>query len=130
MNQLQAAVEKSNRDLQKIATKVNDDHGAEKSDASSSVAAASLPKNWHKVLDLKPTESAIAHKGADGTVDYWLVARGADTPPSKVLPIGTSADGVLIHNLEDGKDYTITPAGEWRSGSLTPQRQLTSFRKK
>ena len=124
MNQLQAAVEKSNRDLQKIATKVNDEHAAVPSSAEttdgSTVTVPSLPKNWHKILDIKPTDSAVAHKGADGSVDYWIVTRGVDTPPSKVLPIGTTADGVVIHNLEDGKDYTITPTGEWRNGSLTP----------
>jgi hypothetical protein len=123
MNQLQAAVEKSNRDLQKMATKVNADHPAASSttdapENTSPVTAGTLPKNWHKVLDVKPTESAVAHKGADGVVDYWIIPRGVDTPPSKVLPIGTSADGVIIHNLDDGKDYTITPTGDWRNSSL------------
>lgn len=123
MNQLEAAVEKSNRDLQKVATKVNASAAANEQTVradTSAATTASLPRNWHKVLDVRPTESAVAHKGADGAVDYWIVSHGADAPPSKVLPIGTSAEGVLIHNLDDGKDYTITPSGEWRSGSLNP----------
>ena len=131
MNELQVAVEKSNRDLQKIATKVNSEHAAtaapvdfgnEEHSAGLPVAGIQqkLPKNWHKVLDVKPTDAAVPHKGADGLIDYWLVPRGAEAAPSKVLPIGTSAEGVVVHNLEDGKDYTLTPAGEWRNSAPTP----------
>jgi hypothetical protein len=130
MDELQAAMERSNRDLQRIAVKVvgdqskpvADSSGAEASDntLSSSAAEANLPKNWHRVLDLKPTESAVAHKAADGTVDYWLVPRGAGQPSSKVLSIGTGPEGVVVHDLDDGKDYTVTPSGEWRNGALAP----------
>jgi len=27
----------------------------------------------------------------------------------------------VIHNLEDGKDYTLTPSGDWRNGAIVPQ---------
>jgi hypothetical protein len=130
MNELQAAVEKSNRDLQKLTTKNNapaplppsSAQGETFPSSSSTVVVETnnLPKNWHKVLDIKPTESAVAHRGSDGAVDYWLVPRGTEAAASKVLPIGNSADGVVVHNLEDGKDYVITPSGEWRNGSLAP----------
>jgi hypothetical protein len=131
MNELQTAVERSNRDVQKIATRINSsDHAtaisADPKDVSRPVSESTaivepnLPKNWHRVLDLKPTDAAVPHKSADGSVDYWLVPRGADPSPSKVLPIGTSTDGVVVHDLEDGKDYTLTPSGEWRNGALTP----------
>ena len=129
MNELQSAVDKSNRDLQKIVSKVNTPPPPvtaapnETKDVPSTVVveAPNLPKNWHKVLDIKPTDSAIAHRGADGNVDYWIVPRGVDVPPSKVLPIGNSAEGVLVHNLEDGKDYILTPGGEWRSSGAAAQ---------
>jgi hypothetical protein len=132
MNRLQAAMERSNRDLQKLASKVKGrDHGKTVSaaakydnvnyDESSAIPEKSLPRNWHEVLDIKPTESAVPHQGADGTVDYWLVPRGADQSPTKVLSIGTSAEGVVVHNLDDGKDYTLTPSGEWRNGSLATE---------
>jgi len=126
MNELQAAMERSNRDLQKIATKVNSDHAKPAPSVAAAVkpevvvkgAEAALPKNWHRVLDIKPAETAVPHKGADGSVDYWLVPRGADQSSTKVLPIGTSPEGVVVHNLDDGKDYTLTPSGEWRNGAL------------
>jgi hypothetical protein len=86
----------------------------------SEAAAGTLPKNWHRVIDLKPNDMAVPHRGADGAIDYWLVPRGTDKPQAKVLTIGTSVEGVVVHNLEDGKDYTLTPAGEWRSGSVAP----------
>jgi hypothetical protein len=132
MNELQAAMDRSNRDLQRIATKVNGEKGSEPAkgisvtamsdvaDATPSAPAPKLPNNWHRVLDLKPTNAATAHRSADGSVDYWLVQRAADQPPAKVLPIGTTADGVVIHNLDDGKDYTLTPGGEWRNGAVVP----------
>ena len=130
MTELQAAVDRSNRDVQKIATRIANDHAAPllaeakeerpPVSESSSVVEQNLPKNWHSVLDIKPTDAAVPHKSTDGSIDYWLVPRGADPSPSKVLPIGMSAEGVVVHNLEDGKDYTLTPAGEWRNGALTP----------
>ena len=130
MNELQAAMERSNRDLQRIATKVSErpkptvpmgkSEGTEPTLASG-LDPGALPKNWHRILEIKPSESAVAHKRDDGTVEYWLVPRGADQVQTKVLPIGTSPEGVVIHNLEDGKDYTLTPSGDWRSGAIVPQ---------
>jgi len=129
MNELQAAMERSNRDLQRMATKVGErpkaSLGGSKAAGADGLAAPgaeeeSVPKNWHKILEIKPAETAVPHKGDDGTIDYWLVPRGAEQVQTKVLPIGTSAEGVVIHNLEDGKDYTLTPSGEWRSGAIVP----------
>jgi hypothetical protein len=135
MNQLQAAMDRSNRDLQRIASKVNSDHGRSFSVASRSKTireersvslppetapvTTNLPRNWHRVIEVKPSDSAVAHKTSDGTIDYWLVPRGPDQAPNKVLAIGTSTEGVVVHNLEDGKDYTLTPSGEWRTGAST-----------
>jgi hypothetical protein len=129
MNELQAAMERSNRDLQRIATKVSErpkptlpESKAEgtESTLAGGVDPGALPKNWHRILEIKPTDSAVPHKRDDGTVEYWLVPRGADQVQTKVLPIGTSPEGVVIHNLEDGKDYTLTPSGDWRSGAIVP----------
>jgi len=128
MSQLQAAVDKSKRDLEKIARKVGTEQDVTKvtvpaarteiaMDAPVDVVEPTIPKNWHRVLNVKPTDAATPHKGADGLVDYWLVPRNGEGSPTKVLPIGTSADGVLVHNLDDGKDYTLTSNGEWKNGS-------------
>ncbi len=130
LNEMQAALERSNKDIQRIAAKVSDHakpvaaaprtEPLEIGPAASSTTELTLPKSWHRVLDIKPADTAVAHKGDDGTLDYWLVPRGADKTQIKVLPIGTSPEGVVVHNLEDGKDYTLTPAGEWRNGAMTP----------
>jgi hypothetical protein len=129
MDELQAAMERNNRDLQRIATKVTDrpkpEIGTRKSEETDTGATAApgedaVPKNWHRILEIKPSDSAVAHKSDDGTIDYWLVPRGPDQVQTKVLPIGTSAEGVVVHNLEDGKDYTLTPSGEWRNGAIVP----------
>ena len=127
MNLLEAAVEKSNRDLQRMA-KSNTERTAQtptsaepnEDSTSTVVVAPTIPKNWHRVLEVKPTDLAVPHKTPDGSIDYWIVPRGGDSTPNKVLPIGKSADGVVVHNLDDGKDYTLTPSGEWKNGALTP----------
>lgn len=128
MNRLDAAVQKSKRDLQKIAARVTTDQTVARisvpqtleteTKAPGAAVETSIPKNWHRVLNIKPTDAATPHKNNDGTVDYWFVPRGGEELPSRVLPIGTSADGVVVHNLEDGKDYTLTPGGEWKNGAL------------
>lgn len=127
INELQAAMQRSNRDLQRIATKVNSGHpktvwlASKRYETPLTIAAPvaipanNVPKNWHHVIDVKPTDAAVPHKSTNGTIDYWLVQRGADQSPSKVLPIATNAEGVVVHNLDDGKDYTLTPAGEWHN---------------
>jgi hypothetical protein len=129
MDELQAVMERNNRDLQRIATKVTErpkpetatSQGALTDTAATTTPAEdAVPKNWHRILEIKPTESAVAHKSDDGTIDYWLVPRGLEQVQTKVLPIGTSAEGVVVHNLEDGKDYTLTPSGEWRNGAIVP----------
>jgi len=133
MNELQAAMERSNRDLQRITTKVGErpkpSIAATKAEGTDTALASglepgTLPRTWHKILEIKPTESAVPHKSDDGTIEYWLVPRGAEQVQTKVLPIGTSPEGVVIHNLEDGKDYTLTPSGEWRNGAIVPQEVL------
>jgi hypothetical protein len=131
LNQIEAAMERSNRDLQRMSTKVANEKyrpvpsspkpaAMEAAAAPSEPAAGNLPKNWHRVIDLKPNDMAVPHRTADGSIDYWLVPRGTDKPQAKVLTIGTSVEGVVVHNLEDGKDYTLTPSGEWRNGSVAP----------
>jgi len=65
-------------------------------------------------LDVKPTDSALPHSGADGIIDYWLIPRGPQSgPPTRVIPLGSSPDGVFVYNLADGKNYRITHSGEW-----------------
>lgn len=73
------------------------------------------PKQAYSVLSVKPTDAAIPHKAADGTIDYWLVARGVFKDLYKVQPIAIAAEGVVIYSLEDGKNYLLTRQGEWRN---------------
>jgi hypothetical protein len=134
LDQLEAAMERSNRDLQRAANKVTTERAVadrpkpandakpelSEADMPAEIADGKLPRNWHRVIDAKPSDEAVPHKSANGNIDYWLVPRGADKSQVKVLPIGTSVEGVVVHSLEDGRDYTITPTGEWRNGSVAP----------
>jgi hypothetical protein len=73
------------------------------------------PKPTYQILSVKPTDTAIPHKAVDGTIDYWLVARGVFKELYKVKPIAIAAEGVVIYSLDDGKNYTLTRQGEWRN---------------
>ncbi len=122
LNQIEVELEKSNRDMRHLATKVNSGQTATIPASAEiavspapSVTDSSLTKRPYPVMELKPTDAATPHRTADGSIDYWLVARSADKEPAKVLPVATSADGVVIYNLEDGKNYTLTPQGEWHN---------------
>jgi len=78
--------------------------------------------NWHQIISMKPCATATAHHTAEGELDYWFVPRnGEKSAMSKVLSVGTNAEGVIVHNIDDGKDYTLTSAGEWKNG--TPHHQ-------
>jgi hypothetical protein len=80
------------------------------------VNSGSSQRNAGQFLQMKPTDSAIAHKDVLGNIDYWIVARGDGNGSAKVLPIGVSAEGVVIRNLEDSKTYTLSHHGEWNEG--------------
>jgi hypothetical protein len=78
--------------------------------------------NWHQIINMKPCATAVAHHTAEGELDYWLVPRnGEKFSMAKVLSVGTNAEGVMVHNIDDGKDYTLTAAGEWKNGTPHPQ---------
>jgi uncharacterized phage infection (PIP) family protein YhgE len=57
----------------------------------------------------------LGHQNSQGELDYWLVFRVLPSGERavKVKPYGTSSFGVKVHNIEDGRDYTLTPQGEW-----------------
>lgn len=72
------------------------------------------PRFWDPLLDVKPTESAIAHRSAEGAIDYWVLPHGPFfSDPTKVLPLGRSPNGVYVRNLDDGRNYRVTPSGDW-----------------
>jgi len=66
----------------------------------------------YQVLLMRPTNSATPHNGSDGNIDYWLVSRGV-LGMAKVLPIAVASNGIVVHNLVDGKNYTLTRQGQW-----------------
>lgn len=91
----------------KVARGVSDGETVPTSSASPVQAADNL-------RDRKPSASAVAHKGADGIIDYWMLPHGPFfSEPARVVPIGTSPQGMFVHNLDDGKNYRLTPTGDW-----------------
>jgi len=68
------------------------------------------------VPQIQPSNLAVPHQAAGGTVDYWVMPRGPyDNSPTKVISVGKAPNGVVVLDLEDGKYYTVTPAAGWRT---------------
>lgn len=130
LDQLEAALERSNRDLQAIAAKVTTTRAVRPSAARvKTVPKGTLPvlaeppsaaNEPTRVIDIKPTETAVAHHGGSGAIDYWVVPSGPEnnSSPSSVLPISKVANGLLVENLTDGKSYVLTSSGKWLSVSI------------
>ena len=158
LNHIEAALQKSNQDLQQLRTKVGSEvksrattlqpetlpvdsnqaatisaitRGKTKqnatlpSDANQTDAFASRPTpdmpntptapvTTSQGLLVRPTDTAVPHRAADGTIEFWLVTRGASPKLHRVQPIAITKGGIVIYCLEDGKKYTLTRQGDWR----------------
>ncbi len=90
--------------------------------------ASTANQHLHSVnMDLQPVAGAIVHTNAMKQRDYWLVPRQVQSGATimvRVMPFeitryvstqggGTVRMGVRVHSIEDGRDYTVTMAGEW-----------------
>ncbi len=90
--------------------------------------ASPANQHLHSVnMDLQPVAGAIVHTNAMKQKDYWLVPRQVQSGATimvRVMPFeitryvstqggGTVRMGVRVHSIEDGRDYTVTMAGEW-----------------
>jgi hypothetical protein len=47
--------------------------------------------------------------------ETWLLSK--DGKQQQVRPIEQTRLGYRVHNLTDGKDYTLTPEGDWLASS-------------
>lgn len=103
LNQLEAKLELSKKGLQRMA-----------SPAIESPAAAALSDS-NGVRQIQPSDSAVPHKNAEGTVDYWVLPHGPrNSSSARIFFVGKVANGVVVRSLEDNSYYTLTPKGEWR----------------
>jgi hypothetical protein len=62
-----------------------------------------------------PLSGGFAHRNEQGEIDYWIMPRSLPSGEFsvKVQPYGASALGVLVHDIDDGNDYILTPQGGW-----------------
>lgn len=77
---------------------------------------------------------ALAHQNSQGVLDYWLVQRILPTGDQflRVKPYSTSALGTMVHSVDDGVDYLLTPDGGWidanRLSAGLPRHRKTHHR--
>jgi len=58
--------------------------------------------------------NAVVHRSA-GKADYWVIKRDATGKAAHVIPFADSGYGVLVHCLDDGREYILTHDGMWGS---------------
>jgi hypothetical protein len=66
------------------------------------------------VSGLRAPKGVRVDRNAQGE-EIWLVSK--DGKQQEVRPIEQTRLGYRIHNLTDGKDYTLTPEGDWLASS-------------
>ncbi|MBV9611184.1 MAG: hypothetical protein JO091_01875, partial [Acidobacteriaceae bacterium] len=67
------------------------------------------------VDDVVAMSNVVVHHNPQGVMDYWLVPRVVAGAPvmTKVVPITQTRMGTFVHNVEEVKDYIVTPSGDW-----------------
>lgn len=78
-------------------------------------ASLSNPHIHSVDLSIPLPAGLAAHRNAQGEIDYWIVPRvGSSGEYSiRVQPYGASSLGVLVHDVDGGKDYVLTAQGGW-----------------
>ncbi len=64
------------------------------------------------MIPLVPT--AVIHRTRDKP-DYWLIPRDNGVTSLRVIPYAMAGDGVVIHCLDDGRDYILGADGRWKA---------------
>ncbi|HEY3938030.1 MAG TPA: hypothetical protein VGL97_11400 [Bryobacteraceae bacterium] len=67
------------------------------------------------IEDVMAPRNVIVHHRENGVMDYWLVPRivSGSRVMTKVFPIAQTNMGIFVHDLENVKDYIVTPTGDW-----------------
>jgi hypothetical protein len=89
--------------------------------STSPTASPSNPRTHEFDLSIPLPDGSVAHHNSQGETDYWMVPRVLPSGEHyvKVEPYGTTSLGVKVHNMEDGREYILTPQGGWTE-SLEP----------
>jgi hypothetical protein len=83
------------------------------------LSGASLSKrriHLHPVdLSIPLPASFVAHRNAQQEIDYWIVPRVGSSGEAavRVQPYGVGPFGLLVHGIDDEKDYVLTEQGGW-----------------
>jgi len=75
--------------------------------------ASSKAAEYTLDLSVPLVNGAIVHHNAKGRADYWIVERPGEATRVRVIPYGFTRLGAAIHNINDGRDYILTPSGGW-----------------
>jgi hypothetical protein len=124
-NGIEAGLERSRRDLRRIESKLYNDEMQFKADASATEAkppqnlaalAAKRSSHHHEIAsELQPLAGTVVARDSNSKATYWLVPRESLGVLHMItaLPIAAHPLGVVVHDVEDGKDYVVTQSGVW-----------------
>jgi hypothetical protein len=83
---------------------------------STAEGSSSTNPHIHSIdLSIPIPAGFVSHRNSQGEVDCWI---GTRVGPSggisiRVQPYRTSVVGVLVHSIDEGKDYVLTEQGGW-----------------
>ena len=91
---------------------------AETNSSGGALVLPALPSRTHAHpigTSIPIPRGALAHQTSAHQIDYWIVPRVLESGDQmlKVQPYGTNPLGVMVHCLDDGVDYILTPEGGW-----------------
>jgi hypothetical protein len=71
------------------------------------------------VEDVVAPRNVVVHHRENGVMDYWLIPRilSGTRVMTKVFPIAQTNMGIFVHDMENTKDYIVTPSGDWLAAS-------------
>jgi len=80
------------------------------------ILPTSASQHIHSIdMSIPMVNGGTQHFNAMNEKDYWIVQRiqGPSILPVRVLPFANTPNGVQVHSIDDGRDYTITKEGQW-----------------
>jgi hypothetical protein len=120
-NGIEERLERSRRDLRRVESQLQYDEMQMGTRLPNVPVTEPQPpgalRHHHEIAgQLQPgVQGAQIWRNNKGEVVYWLMPREMEGRVRlvKVLPVATDPEGVVVHDVDDGEDYVVTPSRGW-----------------
>jgi hypothetical protein len=118
---IEERLERSRRDLRRVESKLQYDEMQMGTGLPNVPVTETQPpgalRHHHEIAgQLQPgVQGAQIWRNNKGKAVYWLMPREMEglVRMVKVLPVATDPEGVVVHDVDDGEDYVVTPSRRW-----------------